>query len=318
MVTTDKTAAKTRQKTIDWLLQGDPAIRWQTLRDLAGAPRQIWARERQRVCQQGWGKRLLDRQDTVGTWAGGLYSPKWISTTYTMLLLRRLGLSPTHPRARAACRLLLEKGLKEDGGICFSPAWEHSETCETGMVLSVLAYFRYPDERVDRLVEHLLVQQMADGGWNCQSYRGARHSSFHTSICVLEGLLEYQRLYPRRVPEIVDAQARGREFFLQHGLFRSSTSGAVVKPAMTRFSFPPRWHYDVLRGLDYFQEAGAERDERLQDAIGLVYKKCCPDGRWPLQNRHPGKVFFEMENPGRSSRWNTLRALRVLRWWEGF
>jgi len=313
----DEMAARTREKSIDWLLRGDPAIRWQTLRDLVGARREEWTRERQRICQQGWGRRLLAHQDRGGTWGGGLYSPKWISTTYTMLLLRRLGLSPTHPQAGTACRLLLERGLKDDGGICFSPAYPHSETCETGLTLSVLAYFRYPDKRVDRLVEHLLDQQMADGGWNCQSYRGARHSSFHTTISVLEGLLEYQRLYPRRYPRIAEVQIRGREFLLQHRLFLSSTSGAVVKPAMTRFSFPPRWHYDVLRGLDHFQTAGAERDERLRDAIDLVYKKRRADGRWPLQNRHPGKTFFEMEKPGRPSRWNTLRALRVLRWWEG-
>jgi hypothetical protein len=305
------------QKTIDWLLQGDPAIRWQTMRDLTGARRQAWAGERQCVCRHGWVKRLLDRQDRTGTWGGGLYSPKWMSTTYTMLLLRRLGLPPTHPKARAACRLLLEKGLRDDGGICFSPAWGHSETCETGLILSVLAYFRYPDERIDRLVEHLFVQQLPDGGWNCQSYRGARHSSFHTTICALEGLLEYHRLYPRRYPRIGRVQDRGREFLLEHRLFRSSTTGEVVKPAMTRFSFPPRWHYDVLRGLDHFQEAVAERDRRLQDAIDLVHKKRRADGRWPLQNRHPGKTFFEIETPGRPSRWNTLRALRVLRWWAG-
>lgn len=185
------------------------------------------------------------------------------------------------------------------------------------MILSVLAYFRYPDENVDRLVKHLFVQQMPDGGWNCESYRGASHSSFHTTISVLEGLQEYHQLYPRRYPKIGRAQARGREFLLQHRLFRSSTSGEVVKPAMTRFSFPPRWHFDVLRGLDHFEEVGAEKDRRLQDAIDLVYKKRRPDGRWPLQNRHPGKTFFEMEQPGRPSRWNTLRALRVLSWWEG-
>jgi hypothetical protein len=246
-----------------------------------------------------------------------MYSPKWISTTYTMLLLRRLGLSPSHPQAGAACRLLLEKGLKDDGGICYSPAWKHSETCETGMVLSVLAYFRWPDERVERLVEHLVGQQMPDGGWNCQTYRGARHGSFHTTILALEGLLEFRRLHPRRFPEADEAGARGREFLLQHRLFRSSTSGRVVRPSMTRFSFPPRWYYDVLRGLEHFREAGAGRDERLQDAIGLVRRKRRPDGRWPLQNRHPGKTFFEMEKPGRPSRWNTLRAMRVLRWWEG-
>jgi hypothetical protein len=304
-------------KVTNWLLTGDPAIRWQTLRDLLGAHQKRWERERHRISQQGWGKRLLARQDRSGTWGGGLYSPKWISTTYTMLLLHRLGLPASHPQAGTACRLLLEKGFRHDGGINFSPARGHSETCETGMVLSILAYFRYPDARVGRLVEHLLGQQMKDGGWNCESYRGATHSSFHTTISALEGLREYQKYHPRKYPEGRRAQERGREFLLQHRLFRSSTTGEIVHPAMTRFSFPPRWHYDVLRGLDHFQEVRAKKDERLRDAIELLYKKRKADGRWVLQNRYSGRTFFEMEKVGRPSRWNTLRALRVVRWWEG-
>lgn len=303
--------------TIEWLLKGDPAIRWQTLRDLAGAERETWARERQRVCQRGWGKRLLARQEPSGRWGGGLYSPKWISTTYTMQLLRRLGLPPGHPQAMRACRLLFDNGLHSDGGIQFSKRHKYSETCETGMILSILAYFRYPDERVDLLVEHLLGQQMPDGGWNCQSYRGATHSSFHTTINALEGLREYQKFHPRKYPEVRQAQARGRDFLLDHRLFRSSTTGQVVRAEMTRFSFPPRWHYDVLRGLDYFQEVRANKDNRLKDAMEIVYKRRKKDGRWVLQNRYAGRTFFEMEKVGQPSRWNTLRALRVLRWWEG-
>ncbi len=302
--------------TIQWLMNGDPAIRWQTLRDLAGVDRRVWEEERLLVAQKGWGRRLLARQESSGRWGGGLYSPKWISTTYTMQSLRRLGLSPGHPQAMKACSLLLEKGLYGDGGINFSRHSKHSETCITGMILSILSHFQLSDDRIERLVEYLLKQQMRDGGWNCQSYGGAIHSSFHTTINVLEGLQEYERFHPRKSAQLREAQARGREFLLQHRMFRSSTSGQVVRPEMTRFSFPPRWHYDILRGLDYFQDVGAQRDDRLIDAMGIVYKRRKKDGRWVLQNRYSGRTFFEMEKVGQPSRWNTLRALRVLRWWQ--
>jgi hypothetical protein len=302
--------------TINWLLKGDAAIRWQTLRDLVGVDRKAWEKERRLVAQEGWGKRLLARQQASGKWGGGLYSPKWISTTYTMLLLRRLGLSPGHPQGMRACRLLFDNGLYSDGGINFSTRSKHSETCITGMILSILAYFRFPDDRLDRLAGHLFEQQMKDGGWNCESCHGATHSSFHTTISALEGLQEYQKFHPRKCPEISEVQAKGREFLLEHRLFRSSTTGEVIKAEMTRFSFPPRWHYDIIRGLDYFQDVKADRDERLEDAMEILYQRRKKDGRWVLQNRYSGRTFFEMEKVGRPSRWNTLRALRVVRWWE--
>jgi hypothetical protein len=306
------------KEVIQWLLEGDPSIRWQTLRDLQDAPPTLVARERRRVVALGWGSRLLAQGEPDGTWGGGLYNPKWISTTYTLLSLRRIGLPVDHARAALACQQLLEGGFyPSDGGINFFPrSHKQSETCITGMVLSLLAYFRYPDDRVHALAEHLLAQQMPDGGWNCQSYRGATHSSFHTTISALEGLWLYEQLKPEYVDRVRLAQAGGRAFLLAHRLFRSDRTGEVVKLQMTRFSFPPRWHYDVLRGLDYFRACGADRDPRLEDAMALVLKKRRKDGRWPLQNRHPGRTFFEMEKPGKPSRWNTLRALRVLRWWE--
>ena len=302
--------------TLEWLLEGDPAIRWQAKRDLLGEGGVAVEAERRAVAIKGWGAGLLSRQDPGGTWGGGLYSPKWISTTYTLLLLRRLGLPADNDQARRGCRLLLEAGLYTDGGINYSQKRaKHSETCITGLVLSILAYFRFQDERLHRLVDHLIEQQMGDAGWNCQSYHGAVHSSFHTTISALEGLREFEKFGDYRKDEVQSAQLRARDFLLEHRLYRSHRTGEVVHPAMTRFSFPPRWHYDVLRGLDYFQEAGAAKDGRLDDAIDLLLKKRRPDGSWPLQNRHPGRVYFEMEQPGKPSRWNTLRALRVLKWW---
>ena len=301
--------------TFDWLLDGDPAIRWQVARDLLGRSERAVARERRRVAQEGWGPWLLVLQDPSGQWGGGLYTPKWTSTAYTMLLLRDLGLPPGHAQALKACRLLLDRGLCRDGGIDYSRPRRESEACITGMVLSLVARFRLRDERVERLVEHLLRRQMKDGGWNCQDLRGATHSSFHTTILVLEGLRDYEKSDGLQVSRVRQAERQGREFFLRHRLFRSHRTGEVVHPAMTRFAFPPRWHYDVLRGLDYFRDCDA-RDERLEDAIDLLRRRRQPDGCWLLRNRYPGRTHFEMEEPGRPSRWNTLRALRVLRWWE--
>lgn len=299
-----------------WLLAGDAAVRWQVMRDLTGKPEEVWQEEREKVANSGWGRRFLDRQDPDGTWAGGLYGPKWTSTHYTLMTLRRLGLPSGDPQARRGCRLLLDQGFYRDGGINFFASRHHSETCVTGMVLSLLAYFAIDDERLHAIAQHLLDQQMDDGGWNCRSYDGDTHSSFHTTISVLEGLREYEKRFPEQAAHLRVALHRGREFLLVHRLFRSHRTGTVVDLRMTRLSFPPRWRYDILRILDYFQEANASRDERCSDAIDLLKKKE-KEGRWPLQEKHSGRMYFEMEKAGQPSRVNTLRALRVLKWWEG-
>jgi len=305
-----------------WLLDGDPAVRWQVLRDVVGAADRTVERERRKVAREGWGARLLDRQDPAGTWAGGLssdgglYSPKWISTTYTMLLLRDFGLPATSRPARKACTLLLDGGIQRDGGINYG--WRgRSETCITGMVLSLLAYFGYDDDRLDTLAGHLLQQQMPDGGWNCRRDLGATHSSVHTTISVLEGLRLYELHRGRERKAVPAAQGRGREFLLMHRLFRSDRTGEIIKPVFTLFAFPPRWHYDILRALDYFQSVNAPRDQRLAEVIDIVRNTRQDDGRWTLQNSWKGKTYFAMERLGAPSRWNTLRALRVLRWWGG-
>jgi hypothetical protein len=236
-----------------------------------------------------------------------------------MLLLRDFGLPAGNRQARKACRLLLDDGQQQDGGINYGP-WarytRRGETCVTGMVLSILAHFEYDDARLDTIADHLLAQQMPDGGWNCRRPKGATHSSVHTTISVLEGLLHYERHRKRKVRRIRAAQERGREFLLVHRLFRSHRTGQIIKPVFLRFAFPPRWHYDILRALEYFQAVDAPRDPRLCDAIEIVQKSRGEDGRWPLQNSYRGKTYFEMERLGAPSRWNTLRALRVLKWWE--
>jgi hypothetical protein len=237
-----------------------------------------------------------------------------------MLLLRDFGLAANNRQARKACKLLLDGGLQSDGGINYGiwAKWtRRGETCVTGMVLSILSHFKYEDARLDTIADHLLEQQMTDGGWNCRRPYGATHASVHTTISVLEGLRLYELYRGRNVRALQTAQRRGREFLLVHRLFRSHRSGEIIKPVFLRFAFPPRWHYDVLRAFDYFQAVNAFPDPRLREAMDLVRDSKRSDGRWTLQNRYKGKTFFELERLGGPSRWNTLRALPVLKWWEG-
>lgn len=310
-------AAKTSSSaaTLDWLLRGDPSIRWQALRDLVRAGAREVEKERRRISNEGWGAQLLALQDAEGTWARGLYNPKWTSTFYTLLLLRDLGLTPTSEPAKRACSILFNAGAQPDGGIGYGPR-ARSETCITGMALSLGSYFGERAERLDTVYEHLLEQQMDDGGWNCRKPRGATHSSMHTTISVLEGLKLYEERRPRQARAVRAAQQRAREFLLAHRLFRSHRTGRVIRPEFTRLVFPPRWHYDILRALDYFRSVNAERDQRLAEAVELVRSKCGADGRWPLESAYHGRAYFQLERVGAASRWNTLRALRVLAWWE--
>ena len=297
--------------TLDWLLDGDPAIRWQTQRDLLDRAASTVKRERAKVATIGWGRRLLDEQDPEGTWAQGVYSPKWVSTTYTLLLLRRLGLPPTNRFGKRGCRALWDR-IIVDGGVTWENTTVMPDVCVNAMFLTLDFYFDNRDSRRETAIDWMFEQQLADGGWNCQALRsGSRHSSYHTTIQVLEALAEIGD------PAHDEAAARGREFFLAHRLFKSHRTGEVSHPSFTKFSFPPRWYYDVLRGLDHFQSVAAPYDVRLDDAIELLHSKQRKDGRWPVQNKHTGRVWFDMESGREPSRWNTLRALRVLKWAVG-
>jgi hypothetical protein len=226
-----------------------------------------------------------------------------------------MGLSSDNESAIIACRLLLDKGFYNDGGINFFASMDHSETCVSGMVLSLSSYFMVNDSRINDLALFIINQQMKDGGWNCQSFNGARHSSMHTTINVLEGLLEYERRQLKHAKKSCLARKEGHEFLLVHRLYKSDKTAKIIKPQFIRLSFPSRWYYDILRALDYFRESGIEKDIHMQDAISLLLKKRKID-RWLLQANHPGKVYFDMESVGCPSRWNTLRALRVLKWWN--
>ena len=296
---------------IGWLMEGDPSVRWQTERDLMNRETSRYESTRNRITSDGWGKRLLDLQDPSGTWGGGLYGPKWTSTTYTLLLLRRLGLSPRNDAAIAGSLRLLDDADWVDGGVSY---WTRplAERCVNAMVLSIVTYFEVTDERIDGIARLLIDAQMPDGGWNCRDHQGATHSSFHTTISTLEGLDLWRSR--RATAAADDAIQAGREFLLRHSLFKSHTTGETIDPAWLVPHFPPRWPYDVLRGLHHLAMSGASPDARMADAIDLVLAGQRSDGRWGKGSQYTGETFFTLE-PGRvAGRWNTLRALRVLRW----
>jgi hypothetical protein len=305
---------------IRWLLDSDPSVRWQVKRDLIGEPDEAVAAERSRVAVEGWGARLLSLQGRDGNWGGGAWVyQSWASTLETLVLLRELGLDPASKQARRAVSRVREKS---DWGPYHghSPFFEGEvEPCINGRVLACGAYF---GEASDRLVDRLLSEQLQDGGWNCDAPQSKR-SSFNSTICVLEGLLEYEKA--KGGPSTVRyARLRGQEYLLERRLFRSLSTGKIIEcdrkdphSNWTRFSFPTRWHYDVLWGLDYLRKAGVRSDERTGEAVALVAKRQHQNGRWPLARPHEGKVHFDMEGGrGTASRWNTLRALRVLRWYS--
>lgn len=296
---------------IRWLLDSDRSIRWQVMRDLTDAPDDAVASERARVTSEGWGARLLALQSPDGQWGGGTLFPQWTSTAWTLMWLKNLGLDPLSPAARRAVALVRENSRWEHAGEPFFAG--EVEPCINGRAVALGAYF---GEGVQAIVDRLLGEQMSDGGWNCEQENGSTVGSFHSTIEVLEGLLEYERATGDST-EITAARLRGQEYLLERRMLRRRSTGEVINPEWTQFSYPPRYFYDVLRGLDYLRDAGAEPDERVSEAIELVKSKRDADGRWPLENPHPGKVHFDMdEGEGRPSRWNTLRALRVLKWYS--
>lgn len=302
-----------KRAVISWLLDSDPSIRWQVMRDLTKEPYEIVIAERHRLATEGWSAKLLALQGSDGKWDGAIFLAKWASTFYALLLLRDLGLDPTSEQAQKAVGLVRQK-VTWGQEYRNSPFFEGEvEPCINGRVLGLGAYF---GEASDRLVDRLLSEQLEDGGWNCEA-PPSRRSSFHTTICVLEGLLAYEKTKGAS-PSVTNARCRAQEYLLARHMFRRLSTGEVINRNWLRFSFPPTWHYDVLRGLDYLRSAGVEPDERVAEAVDLLVKKQHRNGRWPLENPHIDQVNFVMEgNPGTASRWNTLRALRVLDWYSG-
>ena len=308
---------------IDWLLDSDPSLRWQVMRDLIDAPAESVAAERARVATEGDGARLLALQSDDGRWGGAAWNPGWDSTMHVLSLLREMGLDPASVEARRALGLVCDRvtwqgcGPQECHGNSFFMG--EVEPCINGQVAASGAYF---GQDVQGIVDRLLGEQLPDGGWNCEAENGSTRSSFNTTICVLDALLEYERAIGSS-PDVSDSRLRGQEYLLERRLFRRKSTGEVIErdrkggAAWTCFAFPTWWHYDVLRGLDYLRRAGVAPDERVSEAIRLVASKRDDNGRWPLETRHAGRMPVETEeSEGRPSRWNTLRALRVLRWHE--
>ncbi len=294
---------------IKWLLDSDPSIRWQVMRDLTGESPSAIAAERSRVATEGWGAQLLASQSSAGHWGDG---SKWdLITTWSLVVLKDLGLDPKSKQARTMI-------ARVDKGLVFKPLnnrpYLHGETepCINGRILGIGAYFKEPN---DALADQLLNEQLEDGGWNCEAPK-SRSSSFHTTICVLEGLLEYERA-GRKSATLSRARERAENYLLERRMFRSFRTGNVINKRWLRFSYPTFWHYDVLRGLDYLRDAGIKPDSRVREAIEIVIARRHQNGRWPLNLLHPEQTPLQMETAvGRASRWNTLRALRVLRWYN--
>ena len=317
-------APKPKRSVLQWLLDSDPSIRWQVMRDLIGAPADEVAAERARVSTEGAGARLLALQESDGRWGGAAWNHGWNSTMHVLLLLRDMGLDPASDQARRAVGLVRDRVTWKDCGPpeCHGNPFFAGETepCINGQVAAVGAYF---GQDVRGIIDRLLAEQLPDGGWNCEAENGSTRSSFNTTICVLEALLEYERAFGAS-PEVNGARLRGQEYLLERRLFRRMSTGEVIErdryggAVWSRFAFPTWWHYDVLRALEYLREAGVAPDERVAEAVDLVASKRDNDGRWSLETRYPGVMPIEMdEGEGRPSRWNTLRAMRVLNWYSG-
>jgi hypothetical protein len=302
---------------IRWLLDSDPAIRWQVMRDLTGEASSSIAAERARVATEGWGATLLGGQSAAGKWGGPDEDRGLLVTLYSLVVLKDLGLDPASAQARKMIDRV-DKRLRFEWHKRSPFLRGETEPCINGRILGIGAYFKKPN---DALARQLLAEQLEDGGWNCEAWPfsspkrpPSRRSSFHTTICVLEGLLEYDRA-GRKSAAVTKARKRGEEYLLERHLLRSLRTGEVIDKRWLRFSYPTFWHYDVLRGLDYFRDAGVEPDGRVQEAIEVVIQRRHQNGRWPLNLLHPERIPLEMETEvGGASRWNSLRALRVLRW----
>ena len=297
---------------IAWLLEGDVSIQYQVHRDLLATEKLDL---RDRIATEGWGAQFLSFRKKEGHWGQRFYQPKWISTHYTILDLENLSISPENEEIRQSISQVIRKLKGPDGGIFPIGTEKKSDVCVNGMFLNYAAYFRMKEDDLKSIVDFLLSEHMKDGGFNCNSStRGATHSSMHSTISVIEGILEYAKNgYGYRLEELQEAEDKSRAFLLQHRLFRSDRTGDIIDKMMLMLSYLSRWKYDILRALDYFQFAGISYDPRMQDALDILKKKRRKDDKWPVQAKHPGQTHFDMEKTGGPSRWNTLRALRVLK-----
>lgn len=305
----------TNKQIISWLLEGDVSIQYQTYRDLLDTDK---PKLRKKIESEGFGLKFLSERQQNGHWGQRFYQPKWISTHYTLLDLKNLCISPHHQAINKTIAIIFENEKGPDGGIGPFGANQKCDVCVNGMVLNYASYFHVKEEFLNSLVDFLLAEKMKDGGFNCRlNTTGAIHSSLHTTLSVLEGILEYKRNgYKYRLKELMKAKEDSEEFILMHKLFRSDKTGEVINSNFLRLYYPCRWYYDFLKALDYFQMANVKYDKRMDDSIQVLLQKKTKDGLWKLASKHPGQTHFEMEQAGKPSRWNTLRALRVLKYYN--
>jgi hypothetical protein len=316
---------------LDWMLDTDPALRWQVERDLAGAAPEVWQATRARVATEGFGKRLLELQDADGQWAGGAYFPAgffelsdeergagqpYTATTWSLNSLRDWGVDA------AALAGTAEK-------LAANSRWEYDDLPYWGGEVDVcinswtLANGVWLGADVSALAAWFLEHRMAEGGWNCEWVEGSTRSSFDSTLNALKGLLYYEiaTAADPDADELRVARHAGEDYLLQRGLMHRLSTGEEVDPSVTRFAYPFRWFYSVLNALDYFRAAGLHGgtlpDARLADAIEVVRSAQRPDGTWVQERRHPGAVWFEVDvEPGEPSPWLTFVGTRVLDWWD--
>jgi hypothetical protein len=296
---------------IKWLLEGDVSIQYQAYRDLLKTDRPDL---KERISAEGWGARFLSLRNNDGHWGSGFYLPKWISSHYTLLDLKNLAISSHQDGIKQLINKILLENKSHDGGVSPVKSLSKSDVCVNGMFLNYSSYFGVNENDLKSVVDCILSSQMTDGGFNCQFKRkGTHHSSLHSTLSVIEGISEYRKNgYKYMLNELIEAEDKSREFILEHKLYQSHRTGKIIDNKMLMLSYPSRWRYDILRALDYFQSAGCGFDNRMTAAIEVLIRKRRSDKTWPLQKRHNGLIHFNMELPGTASRWNTLRALRVL------
>ena len=314
---------------VGWLLDSDPALRWQVERDLVGAPPEVWQATRARVATDGFGARLLALQDPDGQWAGGAFFPAdfdfrgpeasagqpWTATTWTLNSLREWGLDPGVLRRRRTAELLTANCRWEYENL---PYWSGEVDCCINAWTVANGVWLGAD--ITGVVDWLLQHRLPDGGWNCEWIEGSTRSSFHSTLNALKGLLAYDT-GTGGTDATRAARRSGEEYLLQRDLFRRLSSGLPVAPWVDRFAYPDRWVYSVLNGAEYFRQAslldGRAPDPRMADAIEMIRAARQPDGCWLQGHRHPGRVWFEVDAPvGEPSKWLTLFGVRVLAWWD--
>jgi hypothetical protein len=302
-----------QQQIIDWLLKGDVAIQYQVWRDLLGIDKKELQTS---IAHQGWGRLILNQRNANGHWGDRFYQPKWTSTFYTLLDLRNLNLPSNNAIVQETIELVLQDGKADDGGIPLGPSTvQHSDVCANAMFLNYASYFKTAEKHLHSIIDSILQERMPDGGFNCRTTRtGATHSSLHTTLSVLEGFTQFQKEgHTYRAAEVRSAIKSATAFILLHQLFLSDRTGDIIHKDFLKFTYPCRWRYDIFRALDYFQYAGLKWDDRMQAAMHVLEEKRNKEGTWNMQAAHPGQVHVVMEKAGNASRWNTLRAMRVLK-----